>query len=222
MLLDRAAGGEIGLAADRDGVQHEVRHRAVRRPAARDAGDQSVSHCAVARSRRFNPQSVEALLRRAHALRPAGRIRDATATFPKEAGPACCWPSSIDSATRSTSTTTSTWPAAAQDSEGVVSPTRTRRASSKLSAIGHAHIDTAWLWPLAETHRKCERTFSTATTYMRDYPEYRFACSQAYQYDVIKRRNPGTVPAHQGTRETRPVGDRRRHVDRAGLQHPIR
>jgi alpha-mannosidase len=58
------------------------------------------------------------------------------------------------------------------------------------SAIGHAHIDTAWLWPLAETHRKCERTFSSATAYMEDYPEYRFACSQAYQYQVIKERNP--------------------------------
>jgi alpha-mannosidase len=60
----------------------------------------------------------------------------------------------------------------------------------EISAIGHAHIDTAWLWPLAETYRKCERTFSTATTYMRDYPEFRFACSQAYQYSVIKDRNP--------------------------------
>ncbi|HTQ11490.1 MAG TPA: glycoside hydrolase family 38 C-terminal domain-containing protein, partial [Fimbriimonadaceae bacterium] len=57
-------------------------------------------------------------------------------------------------------------------------------------AIGHAHIDTAWLWPLAETHRKCERTFSSQTTYMESYPEYKFACSQAYQYEVIKQRNP--------------------------------
>ncbi|MDB5326726.1 MAG: hypothetical protein JWM57_2295 [Phycisphaerales bacterium] len=60
----------------------------------------------------------------------------------------------------------------------------------ELSAIGHAHIDTAWLWPLAETHRKCERSFSTAVAYMEEYPEYRFACSQAYQYEVIKQRNP--------------------------------
>jgi alpha-mannosidase len=58
------------------------------------------------------------------------------------------------------------------------------------SAIGHAHIDTAWLWPLAETQRKCERTFSTQTAYMVQYPEYRFACSQAQQYDWIKQRNP--------------------------------
>jgi len=28
-------------------------------------------------------------------------------------------------------------------------------AQHSISAIGHAHIDTAWLWPLAETVRKC-------------------------------------------------------------------
>ena len=60
----------------------------------------------------------------------------------------------------------------------------------ELTAIGHAHIDTAWLWPLAETHRKCVRSFATATAYMRDYPEYRFACSQAYQYEYIKNEHP--------------------------------
>ncbi len=60
----------------------------------------------------------------------------------------------------------------------------------ELSAIGHAHIDTAWLWPLAETTRKCQRTFSSAVTYMAEYPNYRFACSQAYQYDLMERVNP--------------------------------
>jgi alpha-mannosidase len=60
----------------------------------------------------------------------------------------------------------------------------------ELSAIGHAHIDTAWLWPLAETHRKCIRTFSTQSAYMDLYPEYKFACSQAYQYEVIRQINP--------------------------------
>jgi alpha-mannosidase len=63
-------------------------------------------------------------------------------------------------------------------------------ATHELSAIGHAHIDTAWLWPLAETHRKCERTFATQTRYMDEYPDFLFACSQAYQYQVIKDRNP--------------------------------
>ncbi|MDX6409013.1 MAG: alpha-mannosidase [Gaiellaceae bacterium] len=59
----------------------------------------------------------------------------------------------------------------------------------ELAAIGHAHIDTAWLWPLAETYRKCLRTFSSQLQYMEDYPEFRFACSQAQQYAWIKERN---------------------------------
>jgi alpha-mannosidase len=60
----------------------------------------------------------------------------------------------------------------------------------ELLAIGHAHIDTAWLWPLAETHRKLVRTFSSQTRYMDAYPEYRFACSQAQQYAWIEEREP--------------------------------
>jgi alpha-mannosidase len=59
-----------------------------------------------------------------------------------------------------------------------------------LSAIGHAHIDTAWLWPLRETIRKCARTFSTALDYMDQYPAYVFACSQAQQYAWMKAYYP--------------------------------
>jgi alpha-mannosidase len=59
-----------------------------------------------------------------------------------------------------------------------------------LSALGHAHIATAWLWPLAETRRKCMRTFSTAVRYMEDYPDYRFAVSQAQQYEWMKEIYP--------------------------------
>jgi alpha-mannosidase len=60
----------------------------------------------------------------------------------------------------------------------------------EVSAIGHAHIDTAWLWPLAETERKCERTFSTQLAYMDEVPGYKFGCSQAAQYAFIKAKNP--------------------------------
>jgi alpha-mannosidase len=60
----------------------------------------------------------------------------------------------------------------------------------EILAIGHAHIDTAWLWPLAETRRKLVRTFSSQTRYMDEYPEYRFACSQAQQYAWIEEREP--------------------------------
>jgi alpha-mannosidase len=67
-----------------------------------------------------------------------------------------------------------------------------------LSVIGHAHIDTAWLWPLAETRRKCMRSFSSALKYMEEYPEYIFACSQAFQYEWMKSSAPAI---YEGIRE---------------------
>ena len=82
-----------------------------------------------------------------------------------------------------------TWQAAI-DAMAPLYARRNAEAVHELSAIGHAHIDTAWLWPLAETTRKCQRTFATATRYMADYPEYRFSCSQAYQYDTIQKHDP--------------------------------
>jgi alpha-mannosidase len=44
-------------------------------------------------------------------------------------------------------------------------------------AVGHSHIDTAWLWPIRETVRKCARTYATAVSLMERSPDYRFACS---------------------------------------------
>ena len=61
----------------------------------------------------------------------------------------------------------------------------------QISAAGHAHIDTAWLWPLRETVRKCARTFSTALRYIEEYPDYVYTCSQAQQYAWMKEYYPG-------------------------------
>ncbi|ARC55837.1 Mannosylglycerate hydrolase [Frondihabitans sp. 762G35] len=49
-------------------------------------------------------------------------------------------------------------------------------------AVGHAHIDSAWLWPTRETVRKCARTFSNVLQLMDDHPDFVFACSSAQQY----------------------------------------
>ncbi len=57
-------------------------------------------------------------------------------------------------------------------------------------AVGHAHIDCAWLWPLRETKRKCARTFSNQLRLLERYPEHRFACSQAVQYQWMKDHYP--------------------------------
>ncbi|MCH9839376.1 alpha-mannosidase [bacterium] len=60
----------------------------------------------------------------------------------------------------------------------------------RIVATGHAHIDTAWLWPIQETIRKCTRTFASAVALMDDDPAYRFSCSQAQQYAWIEERHP--------------------------------
>ncbi len=60
----------------------------------------------------------------------------------------------------------------------------------RVVAVGHAHIDTAWLWPTRETQRKCARTFASAVALMDDDPDFRFACSQAQHYEWIERRHP--------------------------------
>ena len=66
------------------------------------------------------------------------------------------------------------------------------RASAHTTvAVGHAHIDTAWLWPLRETVRKCTRTFASAVRLMDDEPDYRFVCSQAAQQEWMRVRHPG-------------------------------
>ena len=60
----------------------------------------------------------------------------------------------------------------------------------RITAVGHAHIDTAWLWPLRETVRKCARSFSNQLALMDAYPEHRFVCSQAQQYEWMKEHYP--------------------------------
>ncbi|MCK5128689.1 MAG: alpha-mannosidase [Clostridiales bacterium] len=52
-------------------------------------------------------------------------------------------------------------------------------SSGKVGLIGHAHMDTAWLWTVEETKRKCARTYSNALSLMDWYPEYTFIQSSA-------------------------------------------
>ncbi|NLD74786.1 MAG: alpha-mannosidase, partial [Chloroflexi bacterium] len=63
---------------------------------------------------------------------------------------------------------------------------------------GHSHIDTAWLWPLRETVRKCGRTFSTACRLMERYPDYRFSCSQPALYLYAREHYPALYEEIKG------------------------
>lgn len=57
-------------------------------------------------------------------------------------------------------------------------------------AFGHAHIDIAWLWPIAETERKVLRTFAAQIRHMDAYPEYKFLQSQPHLYRMTKQLYP--------------------------------
>lgn len=59
-----------------------------------------------------------------------------------------------------------------------------------IHAMGHCHIDTAWLWPYAETIRKCARSWVTAVRLMEKDPSFIFTCSQAQQFEWVKSRYP--------------------------------
>ena len=60
----------------------------------------------------------------------------------------------------------------------------------RVHAIGHAHLDLAWLWPIRETMRKGARTFASALYNLEKYPEYRFGCSQPQLFAWMKEREP--------------------------------
>jgi len=62
--------------------------------------------------------------------------------------------------------------------------------SHRITAIGHAHIDTAWLWPIRETKRKVTRSWSTQLGLLDEYPDYVFAASQPAQYEWMKELHP--------------------------------
>ena len=61
---------------------------------------------------------------------------------------------------------------------------------SRTIAVGHAHIDLAWLWPVAQTRRKGARTFSTVLELMERYPKYHFVASQPALFQMVKEDEP--------------------------------
>ncbi|MDJ0335548.1 glycoside hydrolase family 38 C-terminal domain-containing protein [Salinibacterium sp. G-O1] len=63
-------------------------------------------------------------------------------------------------------------------------------SAHQLAAVGHAHIDSAWLWPVRETVRKVARTFSNVLALMEEDPDFVFAASSAQQYLWLKEHYP--------------------------------
>lgn len=58
------------------------------------------------------------------------------------------------------------------------------------SAIGHGHLDLAWLWPIRETRRKARRTLTHQLGLAERYPEHVFGLSQPQQLAWLEADDP--------------------------------
>jgi alpha-mannosidase len=63
-------------------------------------------------------------------------------------------------------------------------------SESTISCIGHTHIDVAWLWTLAQTKEKAQRSFSTVINLLDRYDDYIFLSSQPQLYQYVKKNAP--------------------------------
>jgi len=75
-------------------------------------------------------------------------------------------------------------------SENYYKPLENVEPESVADAIGHTHIDVAWLWDLYQTRHKAVRTFATMLKLMEQYPEFKFMSSQPQLYQYVKEDQP--------------------------------
>ena len=80
--------------------------------------------------------------------------------------------------------------------------------SGSVHWLGHAHLDLAWLWPVADTWQAAERTFRSALDLMQRWPELHFAHSTPALYAWLERHRPTLFAAI-------------RRASRAGRWEPI-
>ncbi|WP_170285542.1 alpha-mannosidase [Microbacterium rhizomatis] len=58
------------------------------------------------------------------------------------------------------------------------------------TAVGHGHLDMAWLWPLRETHRKAARTYAKALGNIDRTDSLVYGTSQPQQMQWMKEQQP--------------------------------
>ena len=63
-------------------------------------------------------------------------------------------------------------------------------SEANVACIGHTHIDIAWLWTVAQTREKAQRSFSTMINLMKKYKDFIFMSSQPLLYLYVKENDP--------------------------------
>jgi alpha-mannosidase len=85
-------------------------------------------------------------------------------------------------------------------------------SAHRVHAVGHAHLDSAWLWPVRETVRKVARTFANVVALLDRDPDAGdlvFAASSAQQYAWLQEHQPelfARVAAYVAAGRIVPVG----------------
>jgi alpha-mannosidase len=78
-----------------------------------------------------------------------------------------------------------------------------------MTPVGHAHLDSAWLWPVSMTKLKMAHTTASQLALMADYPEHVFVHSQASQYEWLEAQHPtlfSAIKAHIKKGQWEPLG----------------
>ncbi len=65
----------------------------------------------------------------------------------------------------------------------------------KIYLLGHAHLDLAWLWPVAETWEAAQRTFESALKLQSEFPDLIFCHSTPALYAWIEEHRPDLFAA---------------------------
>ncbi|MGV9196775.1 alpha-mannosidase [Arcanobacterium canis] len=84
-------------------------------------------------------------------------------------------------------------PGTAAAARKVLAPIMARPAlpgAHHLSAVGHAHIDSAWLWPIRETKRKVNRTIANVVRLIEDGTGLVFALPAAQHVAWLRDEDP--------------------------------
>ena len=58
------------------------------------------------------------------------------------------------------------------------------------TAVGHSHLDLAWLWPIRESYRKAKRTLANMIHLLEIYPDFQFVIPQPQQLEWVKEQDP--------------------------------
>ncbi|MFN7677988.1 MAG: alpha-mannosidase [Cyanobacteriota bacterium] len=87
--------------------------------------------------------------------------------------------------------------------QGAPEPVAEGLTGGRWTVLGHAHLDLAWLWPVADTWVAAVRTFRSVLALMERHADLHFGHSTPALYAWLKRHHPAL---HQAMREAMRVG----------------